>query len=180
MPAPAVQSKPAGLTPTHSRRTLGPPTYLTGSRVFVIALLAAKPHLGNAFIYGELASGATYVESDPIGLWGGLNTYSYAGANPVMLIDPEGTNPAAAARGGYAIGGIANAGLNAWLLRATGATLGGLIYEACHDSEDEKLRKRCQALKDSILNTCAGLQGRARMRCFEAANTSYRQCMGWE
>jgi RHS repeat-associated protein len=31
-----------------------------------------------------------YVQSDPIGLAGGLNSYGYAGANPVNLIDPSG------------------------------------------------------------------------------------------
>ncbi len=31
-----------------------------------------------------------YISSDPIGLAGGLNTFAYAAANPVMYIDPEG------------------------------------------------------------------------------------------
>jgi RHS repeat-associated protein len=31
-----------------------------------------------------------YIESDPIGLRGGLNSYSYAGSSPVTRIDPKG------------------------------------------------------------------------------------------
>ena len=41
-------------------------------------------------IYGGLASGRTYVQSDPIGLAGGINTYSYAENQPTSLTDRLG------------------------------------------------------------------------------------------
>lgn len=70
---------------------LNSPSDRPGERVFVIPLLAAHPRPGNAFIYDEIASGGLYVESDPIGLYGGsYSPYVYANGNPIIYVDPFG------------------------------------------------------------------------------------------
>ncbi|MCC6707728.1 MAG: hypothetical protein IT492_09220 [Gammaproteobacteria bacterium] len=47
------------------------------------------PYVSNGF--RDYAPGlGRYVESDPIGIYGGINTFSYAGNNPVRFVDPLG------------------------------------------------------------------------------------------
>lgn len=64
-----------------------------------------------------------YVQSDPIGLAGGLNPYLYADGSPLTKADPSGQNPVAwGARGGAAVGSILLPGLGT----AIGAAVGGI------------------------------------------------------
>jgi hypothetical protein len=63
----------------------------TRGRVFFIPSLAAESPWESAFIYGGLASGRLYVESDTIGLAGGsYSTYIYCAANPLTKTDSSG------------------------------------------------------------------------------------------
>jgi hypothetical protein len=122
---------------------------------------------------GALCGGAIgYVGGGALGATGG----AAAGG---LVCSPSG--PGALACAGAAGAGGAVAGSEAG--GAAGAFLGGIVGHFAgeamcpNDDAEEKKRRGCEALRQSILNTCAGLTGRKQLACFAAAEESYRQCM---
>lgn len=82
-----------------------------------------------------------YIESDPIGLVAGLNTYAYVESNPLGLIDPSGTQALPVPIPIPGLGPGSSSG-SAEIARGL-ARLWGKIKEACAPS-DEPTKKSCE------------------------------------
>jgi hypothetical protein len=147
-----------------------------------------------------------YVESDPIGLDGGLNTYLYANANPLRYVDQYGLQTGAevlvlpglggggsAAGAGAAAGGAAGAGTGAAVgagalggLAVAGAGLAGyglgsLIYPHIEPGLSAAIDWMCMDSEEErcrkIKNECIAACSEFGLPSSDRTGTSFRRCV---
>jgi RHS repeat-associated protein len=104
-----------------------------------------------------------YIESDSIGLWGGLNTYGYAGNNPTNNFDASGRQSAAVP--------LAEA---CPVCAAAVVVIGGLylIVKSCSDDKPAPAPMPGRVAKcREAFKSCLGSFSIPEAKCFEAYDT---------